>query len=399
MKDEFKPISHRVAQMVILSLVIAIVLYGIIYYVGTDVLKTYFTESRYISEREKPYVVKLQKFVDENDISTTDTEKLNDWLADNDVFHFEISKEGKLIYSVSYIDGFIQSAKEMYDFRYSWIYYQPVQFKDMEADVFIYANYVENFYVYFAISDAVLSIIISLIIIFGRINHIINNLKKALQEAEVAEKEARRETDRLMRSMAHDLRTPLTGLMSYTDILKMENQMGVVKSEHIDIVSAKASEIKELTDQLFDFSIASSEEELEMDESTVVEFAIGDYMAEMYSILGNNDFFVDISKIKWQTVKIAVNNSLLGRIFNNLTSNICKYADKEYPITIRTMYKNEICGIEIMNNISLQKKLLDSADIGLKNVDMMMKRMGGKMEYTDDGNIFRLVLWFRIVNN
>ena len=311
MKDEFKPISHRVAQMVILSLVIAIVLYGIIYYVGTDVLKTYFTESRYISEREKPYVVKLQKFVDENDISTTDTEKLNDWLADNDVSHFEISKEGKLIYSVSYIDGFIQSAKEMYDFRYSWIYYQPVQFKDMEAEVFIYANYVENFYVYFAISDAVLSIIISLIIIFGRINHIINNLKKALQEAEVAEKEARRETDRLMRSMAHDLRTPLTGLMSYTDILKMENQMGVVKSEHIDIVSAKASEIKELTDQLFDFSIASSEEELEMDESTVVEFAIGDYMAEMYSILGNNDFFGDIIKIKWQTVKIAVNNSLL----------------------------------------------------------------------------------------
>ena len=63
------------------------------------------------------------------------------------------------------------------------------------------------------------------------------------------------------------------------------------------------------------------------------------------------------------------------------------------------MYKNEICGIEIMNNISLQKKLLDSAGIGLKNVDMMMKRMGGKMEYTDDGNIFRLVLWFRIVNN
>ena len=114
MKDEFKPISHRVAQTVILSLVIAIVLYGIIYYVGTDVLKTYFTESRYISEREKPYVVKLQKFVDENDISTTDTEKLNDWLADNDVSHFEISKEGKLIYSVSYIDGFIQSAKEMY---------------------------------------------------------------------------------------------------------------------------------------------------------------------------------------------------------------------------------------------------------------------------------------------
>lgn len=52
MKDEFKPISHRVAQTVILSLVIAIVLYGIIYYVGTDVLKTYFTESRYISERK-----------------------------------------------------------------------------------------------------------------------------------------------------------------------------------------------------------------------------------------------------------------------------------------------------------------------------------------------------------
>ena len=53
---------------------------------------------------------------------------------------------------------------------------------------------------------------------------------------------------------------------------------------------------------------------------------------------------------------------------------------KKYCIICEKESKNS--GIEIMNNISLQKKLLDSAGIGLKNVDMMMKHMGGKMEYT-----------------
>lgn len=50
--------------------------------------------------------------------------------------------------------------------------------------------------------------------------------------------------------MAHDIRTPLAGLQSYAEIIKMENKKGAIPTEHIDVIFNKICEIKGLTDQL-----------------------------------------------------------------------------------------------------------------------------------------------------
>ena len=68
--------------------------------------------------------------------------------------------------------------------------------------------------------------IISFLIILWQVRRIIKHLQAELAEAEGKAKSVRTDKDSLLRSMAHDLRTPLTGLMSYLDIIKNGNISG-----------------------------------------------------------------------------------------------------------------------------------------------------------------------------
>lgn len=217
-----------------------------------------------------------------------------------------------------------------------------------------------------------------------------------LHTAEEGEQEARKEKDNLMGNMAHDLRTPLTGLLSFIEIIKMENENGMPITEHIEIVETKAKEIKELTDQMFDFSLASAEDDIVMNEAQEVEYAIGDYLSEMYGVITEKGYSVDIRKMKWEKVDISVNSGFMGRIFNNITDNICKYADVNKPVIIETSYPKGKAVVKISNSVCIEKKLLESAGIGLKNVSIMMDRMGGKMLYHLDNKDFYVTLEFPV---
>ena len=71
----------------------------------------------------------------------------------------------------------------------------------------------------------------------------------------------------------------------------------------------KICEIKGLTDQLFDYSLACNEEALELDAPCNMESAIGDYLSEMAFILRENSFSLDIEKLIWKDFKITVNSN------------------------------------------------------------------------------------------
>lgn len=93
-----------------------------------------------------------------------------------------------------------------------------------------------------------------------------------------------------MRNMAHDLRTPLTGLMTYIDILKLQNKSNESINKNLDILTSKVNELRDLSNLLLDFSIASSDENIHLDEPSFVEYAIGDYLSEMHTIISQNGF-------------------------------------------------------------------------------------------------------------
>lgn len=135
----------------------------------------------------------------------------------------------------------------------------PVKFSDTEAYVFIYAGFTEKYYIVLMILDAGFSVFVGIALVYLRIRKIIAGYQIELEETQSQEKKTRQEKDELMRNMAHDLRTPLTGLMTYIDIMKLENQSDEENQKYLDIITDKVMDIKTQMDTLLDFSLASSE--------------------------------------------------------------------------------------------------------------------------------------------
>lgn len=400
LRDDLKKIKQKLSWTIVIAIIGTCAVFGILYYLGIDWLINYIEgTSHLIYYNEKPYIDEFQQYVSDNDISTTDVEQYDKWMSEHDVSFYSIQdqEEEKVIYSKSNVDKLIAPAKNMYDYRFTGSYQLPVQFSDIEAEVFIYTGFAENYYIAFMIFDAGFSLMGGIIFVFLRVRKIIVGYQIELEETQSQEKKARQEKDELMRNMAHDLRTPLTGLMTYIDIMKLENEADEENQKYLDIVTDKVMDIKTQMDNLLDFSMASSEKNIELDKPIEAEYAVGDYLSEMYAVLRDKGYTIDIEKIKWEKQNIAVNIGLISRVFTNLTDNICKYADMDKPIVMETSFSKNNFKVKIGNGICDDKTLLESTGIGLKSVDMMMLRMNGSMSYSRERGMFWVKLEFPIV--
>ena len=233
--------------------------------------------------------------------------------------------------------------------------------------------------------------------VYLRIRKIIAGYQTELEASQEQEKKARQEKDELMRNMAHDLRTPLTGVMTYVDVMKLENEAYAENMKNLNFISEKVLDIRTQVDNLLDFSIAGSQRPVELDASMDVEYIFGDYLSDVCAQLMKSNYEVDAEGISFKQVKVAVNMAFLTRIFSNLTDNIYKYADNKKPVVMKTAFTKKTFSVEIGNGVCDNKTLLKSAGIGLKSVDAMMQRMNGSMSFKREHGKFWVKLEFPIV--
>lgn len=150
-----------------------------------------------------------------------------------------------------------------------------------------------------------------------------------------------------MRNMAHDLRTPLTGVMTYVDVMKLENEAYAENMKNLNFISEKVLDIRTQVDNLLDFSIAGSQRPVELDASMDVEYIFGDYLSDVCAQLMKSNYEVDAEGISFKQVKVAVNMAFLTRIFSNLTDNIYKYADNKKPVVMKTAFTKKHLALKL----------------------------------------------------
>ena len=224
LRNDLKRVKKKLFLTFAIAIIGTCVVFGILYYLGIDLLNNYIEGTTLIYYNEKPYIDEFQQYVTDNDISTTDVEQYDEWMAEHDVSFYSVQEEGKVIYNKSNVDKLISPAKNMYDYRFTGSYELPVQFADIEAKVFIYTGFTIKYYIALMIFDVGFSLMMGIVFVYLRIRKIIAGYQTELEASQEQEKKARQEKDELMRNMAHDLRTPLTGLMTHIDIMKLENE-------------------------------------------------------------------------------------------------------------------------------------------------------------------------------
>lgn len=94
-----------------------------------------------------------------------------------------------------------------------------------------------------------------IVFVYLRIRKIIAGYQTELEASQEQEKKARQEKDELMRNMAHDLRTPLTGVMTYVDVMKLENEAYAENMKNLNFISEKVLDIRTQVDNLLDFQL------------------------------------------------------------------------------------------------------------------------------------------------
>ena len=192
------------------------------------------------------------------------------------------------------------------------------------------------------------------------------------------EERAWRANTELITAISHDVRTPLTTLLGYLDLLSSGEALPPDRQrEYLEVCRRKAEKLRTLTNELFSYFLVfgKPDPELAMEEydaQTLLEQLVGEMAAE----LSDRGFTVNTIPLT-RPGNIRVDVQHLRRVFDNLFSNVVKYADPAKPVTVTMAWVAEELRVSISNHILAQGGRPESTKIGLQTCQKLLTSMGG----------------------
>lgn len=204
----------------------------------------------------------------------------------------------------------------------------------------------------------------------------------------------REKQTQLVASLSHDIRTPLTKIIAYLDILnhklaKTEQE----KANCIAMITEKANQLRDLTDSLFNSVSQGDEYQLYHRKYYDGASTLSQMLFESSCDLEEVGFKVHLCDKVSENFQLYIDIIAIKRVFDNVFSNLQKYADINYPIKVWTEENDQ----EIAINIENQKSSVpcgqeDSHGLGLITVRQIMKAMDGQAFVESTADCFRMCL-------
>ena len=186
------------------------------------------------------------------------------------------------------------------------------------------------------------------------IKNLTNNLNKELKELRkqrIKYENKNQELKETITNISHDMRTPLTAIMGYVDLIKNEKEKDI-KLEYVEIIERKTDELKNLTDNLFDFSKAVDIKENINKEKCNLNEMLEESLIEFYSVFKSKGIEPKINICK-ENVYRNVDKILIKRIFENILSNICKYSEGDFKVSLNSkgkiVFTNKASNLDIVS--------------------------------------------------
>ena len=241
----------------------------------------------------------------------------------------------------------------------------------------------------------------------------INGISEAQSIAVQNELKNQRMKTELISNVSHDLKTPLTSMMAYVDLLKKEGLDSPNAPEYLAIIDSKTQRLKVLTENLFEAAKASSGA-IPVTISDIDLMALmNQSLAEMEGKLSERDLTVIVKNQCGEGCRVMADGQLLWRVIENLLGNVSKYALENSRVYINlSRLKSERAGrpskiiMEIKNiskdelNISAEELMerfkrgdesrnTEGSGLGLAIARDLVHLMKGTFELTIDGDLFK----------
>ncbi len=212
----------------------------------------------------------------------------------------------------------------------------------------------------------------------------INDMAEAQQKIREKEQTLANEKEQLIRALSHDIRTPLTSILAYSDYLVSQQEVPVeVQKAHLEMIRKKAEQIRELTEILLDGSRRNPEH---FDDGKLLMEQIAEEFQE--ELEEQFTLFVDFNGCPPFSGTFDVQE--LRRVFDNLSSNVRKYADPSKPVTLSVELKNGSLLIQQCNGILSQKSQSEGYRIGLNSIRRIAQSYGGNVSVEQSQGQFKI---------
>lgn len=234
-----------------------------------------------------------------------------------------------------------------------------------------------------------------------QLNHISDGLQHAVEEQMRSE----RMKAELITNVSHDIKTPLTSIVSYVDLLKKDGLQSEKAPEYLEVLDRQSARLKKLTEDLIDASKASTgnvKVQLESaDLNVVLSQALGEYESRLEQAK-----LEPVVKLTDAPAEVWADGKLLWRVFDNLLGNICKYALPNTRVYFRTGVDGAAAFAEF-KNISAQaldiapeelmerfvrgdaSRSTEGSGLGLSIAQSLMELQGGELRLAVDGDLFK----------
>ena len=212
--------------------------------------------------------------------------------------------------------------------------------------------------------------------------------------------EVRTANTELIAAISHDIRTPLTVLLGYLEMMKEHEGCDEVMMDYVLASENTALRLKQLSNDMFKYTLAfgnmnDSVSLEEYDALTLIE----QILTEHIFLLRDSGYQVKVefgAATMPEGTLVRTDAQNLMRIIDNIFSNLRKYADKEEPIVISTSFTDTKLTIEAKNKIATYSDEAESNGIGLKSCVRLAKLVADKFEYSSDGEYFTSTLVLNI---
>lgn len=246
--------------------------------------------------------------------------------------------------------------------------------------------------------------------LFARLAHNINNLQGGIKKSLESQMKSDRLKSELITNVSHDLKTPLTSIINYVDLLKKEDLSKEEMQGYVAVLDRKAQRLKVLIEDLFEASkMASGSVELNIERVDVAQL-LNQALAEFEERIKGSSltFKVNIPRHK---VYSNLDGKKTWRVFENLIGNILKYSQPKTRVYI-DLYETEHNITITMKNISSYEmdfnpdelferfkrgdtsRNTEGSGLGLAIAKSIVDLQGGKLNIEIDGDLFKAIVEF-----
>lgn len=429
-------LSGKLVLMILFSALASAVFLVGMQVVLNKALWLYFDQPETQQRAVEKQVQELQSYIDRRGLSSRDIDKLDDWSVRNGSTMFIIYDRSRMLYSSYPLGAPVYEGRENVTETVPaerWLPMYSLTFSDKETTAMFYYNGVDAYYgkgceillfvsfalfpLFFFLSSR--KIIRYILLLSGEIQAMeggdldhsitiqgddelallatsLDGLRLTLRQQQAEEAQAAAKVKSLITEMSHDLRTPLTTLLLYTEILRHHKyETEAQEGEYLAKIDGKARQIKQLSDNLFEYALVTRDTVVQLDAPARFSQIFEEPLAEMVEMLQQRGFACAL-ELGSEDVLLTVRAQYIRRILDNIGSNLIKYADPARPIEVRFLRQEGRAGLVFRNHVLPAPPAVESTKVGLTSIETMMDKMHADCKIEQENEQFTMTLLFPV---